>query len=60
MQWAQGLCPSHFVRSWLHWSQARLILRLTGPELLFSSTPDELRCLESLPLPPLLLLLELL
>lgn len=26
-----GSFPSHFVRSWLHWSQALLILRRIGP-----------------------------
>ena len=31
MQWAHGCKPSHLVRSWLHWSQARLILLLMGP-----------------------------
>ncbi len=31
-QWAQGLCPSHLVRSWLHWSHALLIRRRIGPE----------------------------
>lgn len=30
-QCAHGVLPSHFVRSWLHWSQARLILLLTEP-----------------------------
>jgi len=26
-QWAHGTGPSHFVRSWLHWSQARVMRR---------------------------------
>lgn len=38
-QCAQGVLPSHFVRSWLHWSHARLILRRTGAPLLLPLLP---------------------
>ena len=43
-QCAQGVLPSHFVLSWLHWSHARLILRRTGAPLLLPLLPALWSC----------------